>query len=83
MNYYKASRTPLREFVIPAQTELNLFDSSHTVFFFMCSEPTDPPTELWVSKVDSTKANIHWKPVDLNSVQGEFKEYRVRLAAFL
>lgn len=30
-----------------------------------------------MSKVDSTKAHIHWKPVDLKSVQGEFKEYRV------
>lgn len=30
-----------------------------------------------MSKVGSTKAYIHWKPVDLKSVQGEFKEYRV------
>lgn len=49
----------------------------------VCSEPTDAPTDLRVSKVDNTKANIHWKPVDLNSVQGEFKEYRVSLAVFL
>ncbi|XP_049423142.1 neurofascin homolog (chicken) a isoform X5 [Epinephelus fuscoguttatus] len=40
-------------------------------------EPTDAPTDLRVSKVDSTKANIHWKPVDQSSVQGEFKEYRL------
>ncbi|XP_027128779.1 neurofascin homolog (chicken) a [Larimichthys crocea] len=40
-------------------------------------KPTDSPTDLRVSKVDSTKANIHWKPVDLNSVHGEFKEYRL------
>lgn len=56
---------------------------SPTMFFFMCSEPTDAPTDLRVSKVESTRANIHWKPVDMKSVQGEFKEYRVRLAVFV
>ncbi|XP_059185771.1 neurofascin homolog (chicken) a isoform X3 [Centropristis striata] len=40
-------------------------------------KPTDAPTDLRVAKVDSTKANIHWKPVDLSSVHGEFKEYRL------
>ncbi|XP_068568735.1 neurofascin homolog (chicken) a isoform X2 [Cebidichthys violaceus] len=40
-------------------------------------KPTDAPTDLRVSKVDSTKANLHWKPVDLSSVRGEFKEYRL------
>lgn len=49
----------------------------------MCSEPTDAPTDLRVSRVDNTTVTIHWKPVDLSSVQGEFKEYRVRLAVFL
>ncbi|XP_071351347.1 neurofascin homolog (chicken) a isoform X3 [Trachinotus anak] len=39
--------------------------------------PTDAPTDLRVSKVDSTKANIHWKSVDPASVQGEFKEFRL------
>lgn len=55
----------------------------HTLFFFVSLfthlEPTDAPTDLRVSKVDSTKANIHWMPVEPSSVQGEFKEYRVRL----
>ncbi|CAF95092.1 unnamed protein product, partial [Tetraodon nigroviridis] len=40
--------------------------------------PTDAPTELRVSRVDTNRAHIHWKSVDLKSVQGEFKEYRVR-----
>ncbi|XP_061788182.1 neurofascin homolog (chicken) a isoform X10 [Nerophis lumbriciformis] len=40
-------------------------------------KPTNAPTELRISKVDSTKGHIHWKPVDLASVQGEFKEYRL------
>ncbi|MEQ2193130.1 hypothetical protein XENOCAPTIV_024390, partial [Xenoophorus captivus] len=39
--------------------------------------PREAPSELRVSKVGSTIANIHWKPVDLSSVQGEFKEYRL------
>uniref|UniRef100_A0A671UT36 Neural cell adhesion molecule L1 n=1 Tax=Sparus aurata TaxID=8175 RepID=A0A671UT36_SPAAU len=46
-------------------------------------KPTDAPTALRVSKVESTTATIHWKPVAPNSVQGEFKEYRVGLAVFL
>lgn len=45
---------------------------------FLRSAPTDAPTVLRVSKVDTNRAHIHWKPVDLKSVQGEFKEYRVR-----
>uniref|UniRef100_A0A4W6E8U6 Neural cell adhesion molecule L1 n=1 Tax=Lates calcarifer TaxID=8187 RepID=A0A4W6E8U6_LATCA len=40
-------------------------------------EPTDAPTDLRVSKVDINKTYIHWKPVDPNSVRGEFKEYRL------
>lgn len=45
---------------------------------FLWSAPTDAPTELHVSNVHTNRANIHWKPVDLKSVQGEFKEYKVR-----
>ncbi|XP_024915649.1 neurofascin homolog (chicken) a isoform X8 [Cynoglossus semilaevis] len=40
-------------------------------------KPTDAPTDLRVSKVESTKVNIHWKSVDPDSVLGEFKEYRL------
>ncbi|XP_064858773.1 neurofascin-like isoform X3 [Oncorhynchus nerka] len=40
-------------------------------------KPTAPPTDLHVSKIDSTKVNVHWTPVDPKTVQGEFKEYRL------
>uniref|UniRef100_A0A4W5QYQ0 Neural cell adhesion molecule L1 n=1 Tax=Hucho hucho TaxID=62062 RepID=A0A4W5QYQ0_9TELE len=40
-------------------------------------KPTAPPTDLHVSKIDSTKVNVHWTPVDPNTIQGEFKEYRL------
>ncbi|XP_036806004.1 neurofascin isoform X19 [Oncorhynchus mykiss] len=40
-------------------------------------KPTAPPTDLRVSKIDSTKVNVHWTPVDPSTVLGEFKEYRV------
>ncbi|XP_075869311.1 neurofascin homolog (chicken) a isoform X9 [Nelusetta ayraudi] len=40
-------------------------------------KPTDAPTDLRVSKVHSSSVVVHWKPVDLNSVRGEFKEYRL------
>ncbi|XP_037534488.1 neurofascin [Nematolebias whitei] len=41
------------------------------------NKPTRAPTDLQVSKVSSISANLHWTPVDLSSVQGEFKEYRL------
>ena len=34
------------------------------------SEPTDAPTNLRVSNVDSTSVTIHWNPVDPSSVMG-------------
>ncbi|XP_041748217.1 neurofascin isoform X4 [Coregonus clupeaformis] len=40
-------------------------------------KPTAPPTDLRVSKIDSTKVNVHWTPVDPSTVLGEFKEYRL------
>uniref|UniRef100_A0A8C7TYG7 Neural cell adhesion molecule L1 n=1 Tax=Oncorhynchus mykiss TaxID=8022 RepID=A0A8C7TYG7_ONCMY len=40
-------------------------------------KPTAPPTDLHVSNIDSTKVNVHWTPVDPNTVLGEFKEYRL------
>ncbi|XP_070405223.1 neurofascin homolog (chicken) a isoform X11 [Nothobranchius furzeri] len=40
-------------------------------------EPTDTPTNLQVSEVTNTTAVIHWTPVHMSSVQGEFKEYRL------
>ncbi|XP_038826805.1 neurofascin-like [Salvelinus namaycush] len=40
-------------------------------------KPTAPPADLRVSKIDSTKVNVHWTPVDPSTVLGEFKEYRV------
>ncbi|XP_034021180.1 neurofascin homolog (chicken) a [Thalassophryne amazonica] len=39
--------------------------------------PTDPPSKLRVSKVNSNKVTIHWTAVDPKSVRGEFKEYRL------
>lgn len=73
-NQFILTRTPLKKSVMK---HLLL---SHT--YFLCSEPTNSPTDLQVSKVDSTKATIRWKPVDMASVQGQFKEYRVRLFFF-
>lgn len=84
-NYCKAARAPQSGFVV-FQRKQNQTLTFHKFCVFvslsMCSEPTDAPTDLRVSKVDINKTYIHWKPVDPNSVRGEFKEYRVRLAAF-
>ncbi|XP_067287546.1 neurofascin homolog (chicken) a isoform X15 [Pseudorasbora parva] len=40
-------------------------------------KPSAAPTELRVSKINSTKVNVHWVPVDPNTVNGEFKEYKL------
>uniref|UniRef100_A0A3P9Q6P6 Neural cell adhesion molecule L1 n=1 Tax=Poecilia reticulata TaxID=8081 RepID=A0A3P9Q6P6_POERE len=66
------------EIKIQARNELGSGPESNIVIGYSGEDkPTDSPTELRVSKVGSTRANIHWKPVDLSSVQGEFKEYRL------
>lgn len=51
--------------------------ASHALHRSSHSEPTDAPTDLRISKVHSTSVHVYWKPVDLKSVRGEFKEYRV------
>ncbi|KAL0978112.1 hypothetical protein UPYG_G00166040 [Umbra pygmaea] len=40
-------------------------------------KPLASPTDLRVSKIDSTKVSVHWNPVDTSTVLGKFKEYRV------
>ncbi|XP_056125849.1 neurofascin homolog (chicken) a isoform X11 [Rhinichthys klamathensis goyatoka] len=40
-------------------------------------KPSAAPTELKVSKINSTKVNVHWVPVDPSTVNGEFKEYKL------
>ncbi|XP_066526712.1 neurofascin homolog (chicken) a isoform X2 [Hoplias malabaricus] len=40
-------------------------------------KPSAAPADLRVSKVNSTKVNVHWVPVDPSSIHGEFKEYRL------
>ncbi|TST85784.1 Neurofascin [Bagarius yarrelli] len=39
--------------------------------------PTEAPRDLRVSKINSSKVNINWIPVESKSVNGEFKEYRL------
>ncbi|XP_063071451.1 neurofascin homolog (chicken) a [Engraulis encrasicolus] len=39
--------------------------------------PSAAPGNLNVSKIDSTKVNLHWDTVEPSSVNGEFKEYRL------
>ncbi|XP_068598583.1 neurofascin homolog (chicken) a [Brachionichthys hirsutus] len=63
---------------IKARNEFGPGPESNVVIGYSGEDvPTDAPTELRVSKVDSTKANIHWRPVDMKSVRGAFKEYRL------
>lgn len=47
------------------------------LILFFPLEPSAAPTELRVSKINSTKVNVHWVPVDPSTVNGEFKEYKV------
>ncbi|XP_077386834.1 neurofascin homolog (chicken) a isoform X2 [Festucalex cinctus] len=66
------------EIKIQARNELGAGPESNVVIGYSGEDkPTSAPTELRISKVDSTKGNIHWKPVSQDSVRGEFKEYRL------
>uniref|UniRef100_A0AAQ5YZ75 Neural cell adhesion molecule L1 n=1 Tax=Amphiprion ocellaris TaxID=80972 RepID=A0AAQ5YZ75_AMPOC len=66
------------EIKLQARNEFGSGPESNVIIGYSGEDkPTDAPTDLQVSKVDSTKANVHWKPVDPNTVQGEFKEYRL------
>ncbi|XP_034442691.1 neurofascin homolog (chicken) a isoform X10 [Hippoglossus hippoglossus] len=66
------------EIKVQARNEFGQGPESNVVIGYSGEDkPTDAPTDFRVSKVDSTKANIHWKSVDPNSVQGEFKEYKL------
>ncbi|XP_051529179.1 neurofascin homolog (chicken) a isoform X14 [Myxocyprinus asiaticus] len=40
-------------------------------------KPSAAPTALRVSKINSTKVNVHWTPVDSSTVNGEFREYKL------
>uniref|UniRef100_A0A672IMR5 Neural cell adhesion molecule L1 n=1 Tax=Salarias fasciatus TaxID=181472 RepID=A0A672IMR5_SALFA len=66
------------EIKIQARNEFGSGPESNVITGYSGEDkPTEAPADLRVSRVDSTKANIHWKPVNLSSVQGEFKEYRL------
>ncbi|XP_061146783.1 neurofascin homolog (chicken) a isoform X14 [Syngnathus typhle] len=66
------------EMKIQARNDLGAGPESNVVIGYSGEDrPTGAPTELRISKVDSTKANVHWKPVQQESVRGEFKEYRL------
>ncbi|XP_047204092.1 neurofascin homolog (chicken) a isoform X18 [Girardinichthys multiradiatus] len=66
------------EIKIQARNDFGSGPESNIVIGFSGEDkPREAPSELRVSKLGSTTANIHWKPVDLSSVQGEFKEYRL------
>ncbi|XP_019723205.1 neurofascin homolog (chicken) a isoform X13 [Hippocampus comes] len=66
------------EIKIQARNELGAGPESNLVIGYSGEDkPTSAPTDLHILKVDSTKGNIHWKPVNQDSVRGEFKEYRL------
>ncbi|XP_010776863.1 neurofascin homolog (chicken) a [Notothenia coriiceps] len=66
------------EIKIQARNEFGQGPESNVVTGYSGEDnPSDAPTDLRVLKADSTKVNLHWRPVDLSSVQGEFKEYRL------
>ncbi|KAM4626044.1 neurofascin homolog (chicken) a [Polymixia lowei] len=66
------------EIKIQARNEFGSGPESNIIIGYSGEDkPTDPPLDLRVSKIESTKVNIHWNPVDLTTVLGQFKEYRL------
>uniref|UniRef100_A0A8C9QWZ1 Neural cell adhesion molecule L1 n=1 Tax=Scleropages formosus TaxID=113540 RepID=A0A8C9QWZ1_SCLFO len=52
-------------------------ESSIVIGYSAEGRPTAAPTDVRVSKIDSTKTHVHWAPVDPNTIMGALKEYRV------
>ncbi|XP_056130967.1 neurofascin homolog (chicken) a [Lampris incognitus] len=66
------------EIKIQARNEFGLGPESNVVIGYSGEDkPSDPPTELKVSNINSTNVNIHWNPVNSSSVRGAFKEYKL------
>uniref|UniRef100_A0AAV2MLH0 Uncharacterized protein n=1 Tax=Knipowitschia caucasica TaxID=637954 RepID=A0AAV2MLH0_KNICA len=63
---------------IRAQNNYGPGPESNTVIGYSGEDvPEAPPTDLRVSRVDSTKAQLQWTPVNMSSVRGHFQEYRL------
>ncbi|TRY58856.1 hypothetical protein DNTS_006203 [Danionella cerebrum] len=52
-------------------------ESNIVIGFSGEDKPSAAPADLRVSKINSTKVNVHWEPVDPRTVNGEFKEYKL------
>uniref|UniRef100_A0A8C8E401 Neural cell adhesion molecule L1 n=1 Tax=Oryzias sinensis TaxID=183150 RepID=A0A8C8E401_9TELE len=66
------------EIRIQASNEFGSGPESNVVIGYSGEDkPTEPPRQLQVSNVDSTKAQVKWKAVNMSSIRGEFKEYRL------
>uniref|UniRef100_A0A3B3CW53 Neural cell adhesion molecule L1 n=1 Tax=Oryzias melastigma TaxID=30732 RepID=A0A3B3CW53_ORYME len=66
------------EIRIQASNEFGPGPESNVVIGYSGEDkPTEAPRQLRVSKVNSTKAHVHWKAVNMSSIRGEFKEYRL------
>ncbi|XP_048028305.1 neurofascin homolog (chicken) a isoform X15 [Megalobrama amblycephala] len=66
------------EIKIQAVNDFGHSPESNTVIGYSGEDkPSAAPTELRVSKINSTKVNVHWVPVDPSTVNGEFKEYKL------
>ncbi|XP_057217425.1 neurofascin homolog (chicken) a isoform X13 [Triplophysa rosa] len=66
------------EIKIQAANDFGLSPVSNVVIGYSGEDkPSAAPTNLRVSKINSTKVNVHWTPVDLSNVNGEFKEYKL------
>ncbi|XP_056590735.1 neurofascin homolog (chicken) a isoform X9 [Triplophysa dalaica] len=66
------------EIKIQAANDFGLSPASNVVIGYSGEDkPSAAPTNLRVSKINSTKVNVHWVPVDPSNVNGEFKEYKL------
>lgn len=66
------------ELKIQAQNDFGTGPESNVVVGFSGEDtPHSAPSDLRVAEVDSTEAQLRWRGVDMDSVQGDFKEYRL------
>ncbi|KAJ7999513.1 hypothetical protein DPEC_G00195210 [Dallia pectoralis] len=66
------------EIKVQARNDIGVGPESNIIIGYSGEDkPTAPPTDLQVSKLNSTKVTVQWTSVDPSTVRGEFKEYRV------
>ncbi|XP_061113347.1 neurofascin-like isoform X2 [Conger conger] len=66
------------EIKVQAMNDFGLGPESHIIIGYSGEDrPLTAPTNVRISKTESTEATVHWTPVPQSSIMGALKEYKV------